>query len=231
MRGWSPGRCGRTRFRTSTWSTTWRCRWRGPPGPTRPGRGGNRRRDAVGPVGRALQPFLVATTGIRNGELFALRPSHVDLSHLEIHISKQLVEEDSGKRYIAPPKHGSIRSVTFAGFLEHDLKEFSDHRRTQSTGEDDPILFCASEGGLEWRSNHTRRFRSAAHRAGWAPHLTWYGLRHLYAVTMLEHLPLEIVSSLMGHHSPDFTAKRYLSLRVGWLDLARRASRALTVLQ
>lgn len=40
---------------------------------------------------------------------------------------------------------------------------------------------------------------------------------------MLERLPLEIVSKVMGHHSPDFTDKRYLSLRVGWLD--RAASR------
>ena len=44
---------------------------------------------------------------------------------------------------------------------------------------------------------------------------------------MLEVLPLEIVSKLMGHHSPHFTAQRYLSLRVGWLDQARDASRGL----
>lgn len=46
---------------------------------------------------------------------------------------------------------------------------------------------------------------------------------------MLEVLPLEVVSQLMGHHSPHFTAKRYLSLRVGWLDQARQASRLLNV--
>lgn len=56
----------------------------------------------------------------------------------------------------------------------------------------------------------------------------WYGLRHLYAVTMPDLLPLEVVSQLMGHHSPHFTAQRYLSLRVGWLDQARTASQSLT---
>ena len=86
------------------------------------------------------------------------------------------------------------------------------------------MTFCGAEGGLEWRSNHTRRFRTAAQRAGWPDHITWYGLRHLFAVTMLERLPLEVVSRLMGHHSRDFTAKRYLSLRVGWLDQARHAA-------
>lgn len=194
--------------------------------PNRPGRGGNRRPDHVGPEGRGLQPMLVATSGLRNGELFALRTSHVDIVNLEIHIADQLVEEDGGKRYITRPKHGSIRTVTFGGFLEHDLKELVDYRRWIS-GERDPALFCAAEGGWESRRNHSRRFRRAARRAGWPDEHSWYGLRHLYAVTMLERLPLEVVSRLMGHHSPDFTAKRYLSLRVGWLDQARAASRAL----
>lgn len=193
--------------------------------PQRPGRGGSRRLDVVGPQGRGIQPLLVATTGLRNAELFALRASQVDVAGLEIHVAEQLVEDDSGNRYLDRPKHGSARTVTFAAFLEHDLKEFIDHRRSTSE-EDDPLLFAAPEGGWEWRRNHSRRFRAAARRAGWPQQMTWYGLRHLYAVTMLERLPLEIVSKLMGHHSPDFTAKRYLSLRVGWLDRARAASRA-----
>lgn len=194
--------------------------------PGRPGRGGNRRRDAVGPEGRGVQPVLAATTGLRNGELLALRPSRLDIGGLEIRVEEQLVEPDRRERYMADPKHGSIRTVTFAGFLEHDLKELIDYRRWCS-GERDPLLFCAAEGGWEWRTNHARRVRAAATRAGWPQHITWYGLRHLYAVTMLEHLPLEVVSKLMGHHSPDFTAKRYLSVRVGWLDQARSAARAM----
>ncbi|MDP8928911.1 MAG: hypothetical protein M3O70_10130 [Actinomycetota bacterium] len=54
-------------------------------------------------------------------------------------------------------------------------------------------------------------------------------------VTSVEHVPLEVVSRLMGHHSPDFTAKRYLSMRVGWLEVwlevARAASRNLDLLE
>ena len=194
--------------------------------PQRPSRGGARTSDVVGPPGRAIQPMLVATTGLRNGELFALRASRVDTAALEIRVDQQLVEEDSGHRFIDRPKHGSTRTVTFAGFLEEDMQKLIAHRR-EVTGEQDPLLFCARDGGWEWRRNHTRRFRIAADRAGWPRHLTWYGLRHLYAVTMLEVLPLEIVSKLMGHHSPHFTAQRYLSLRVGWLEQARAASREL----
>jgi integrase len=188
------------------------------------GRGGRRQPDAVGPEGRGLQPMLVAMTGLRNGELFALRPSHIDLSALEIRVEVQLVEEDSGERYFDVPKQGSIRTVVLPGFLQHDLKELIDHRRSVS-GEEDPLLLSAARGGLEWRHNHTRRFRRAADLAGWPREITWYGLRHLYAVTMLERLPLEVVSKPMGHHSPEFTAKRYLSLRVGWLDKAHETLR------
>ncbi len=206
------------------WAMAWQA-W-----PNRPGRGGHRRPDAVGPEGRAVQPVLVATTGLRNGELFALRPSRIDLDSLVIEVVEQVVEEDSGRRYVTAPKHGSVRTVTFAGFLQGDLAELIDHRRAVS-GEHDPVLFCAAQGGWEWRNNHTRRFRAAARRARWPQHITWYGLRHLFAVTMLEHVPLEVVSRLMGHHSPDFTAKRYLSMRVGWLEVARAASRNLDLLE
>lgn len=192
--------------------------------PLRPDNGGSRVPDAVGTKGRALQPMLTAMTGLRNGEMFALRPSRIDLDALEVRIDSQIVEEDSGERYEAQPKHGSLRVVMVAGFLRDDLGELIEHRR-QVSGERDPLLFSAPSGGLEWRRNHGRRFRNAADRAGWPRTLTWYGLRHLYAVTMLEHLPLEVVSRLMGHHSPDFTAKRYLSLRMGWLDQARAAAR------
>lgn len=156
--------------------------------------------------------MLVATTGLRNGELFALKASKVDIGRLQIRIDQQLVEEDRGQRYIDRPKHGSARTVTFAGFLAQDLQALIDHRQAVS-GETDPTLFCARQGGLEWRTTHTRRFRRAARAAGWPHHLTWYGLRHLYAVTMLDLLPLEVVSQLMGHHSPHFTAQRYLPLR------------------
>jgi len=175
--------------------------------PERSSNGGARTIDAVGPKGRAIQPMLVATTGLRNGELFALRASRVDTANLEVRVDQQLVEEDSSSRYFDRPKHGSIRTVTFAGFLQEDMDALIAHRRTVS-GEDDPLLFCGRHGGLEWRRNHTRRFRSAARQAGWPDHLTWYGLRHLFAVTMLESLPLEVVSRLMGHHSPEFTARR-----------------------
>jgi integrase len=194
----------------------------------RPGAAGSRKPDAVGPEGRALQPMLVAMTGLRNGEMFALRPSRIDLTGLRIHVEEQLVEEDAGKRYFAPPKQGSFRTVPIPDFLQHDLKELIDHRRAVS-GEDDPILFCAPEGALEWRRNHARRFRRAARLAGWPDHMSWYALRHLYAVTMLERLPLEVVSKLMGHHSPEFTARRYLTVRAGWLEQAQDALRGMAL--
>lgn len=190
----------------------------------RPGNIGTRVPDACSPQGRGLQPMFVAMTGLRNAEMFALRASHIDLDTLEVSIEKQWVEEDSGNKYEAPPKHGSIRTVTVAEFLLDDLAALIEHRRTES-GESDPLLFCGPGGQPDSRRNHNRRFRQAARKAGWPDRLKWYGLRHLYAVTMLERMPLEIVSRLMGHHSPDFTAKRYLSLRTGWLDQARSVAR------
>jgi integrase len=109
--------------------------------PGRPDVGGTRIPDAASPQGRGLAPMLVAMTGLRNGEMFALRPHHFDLESLELRIETQLVEEDSGKRYEAQPKHGSLRTVTFAGFLLDDIAALIEYRRHVS-GEREPVLFC-----------------------------------------------------------------------------------------
>lgn len=63
------------------------------------GRGGNRRPDAVGAEGRWLQPLLVAGTGLRNGELFALSPEAINLAELTIRVARQLIEPTKQPRY------------------------------------------------------------------------------------------------------------------------------------
>lgn len=199
--------------------------------PQRSSRGGNRRADQVGTLGRGLQPLFVATSAIRSGELFALRADDVDVSGLEVRIREALIEEDSGHRWFSPPKNGNQRVTILAGVLAEDFAEFIDWRRWR-TGEHNPLLYTAPMGGLESRSNHSRRFRIAAELAGWPAELQWRGLRHLAAVTMMAAPPdgmgltLEETSKLLGHHSPEFTARRYLSLRSGWLDRAKTAAAA-----
>jgi len=195
------------------------------------GRGGERRADQVGTLGRGLQPLLVATSAIRSGELFALRADDIDVAGLEVRIREALIEEDSGERWFSPPKNGAQRVTILAGVLAEDFEEFIAWRRFQS-GESNPLLYTAPMGGLGSRSNHSRRFRIAAELAGWPDGLQWRGLRHLAAVTMMAAPPdgmgltLEEVSKLMGHHSPEFTARRYLSLRSGWLERAKAAAAA-----
>lgn len=197
--------------------------------PERPGRGGNRRPDVVGTLGRGLQPLLVATSGLRNGELLALRADDIDVAGLQIRVRESLVEEDSGRRYFAPPKNGHQRLTIFAGILADDMAEFIEQRQ-RVAGEPNPLLFCAAGGGVESRRNHARRFRVAARMAGWPPELQWRGLRHLAAVTMMASPPeglgltLEETAKLLGHRSPEFTARRYLSLRTDWMQRARQSA-------
>ena len=104
----------------------------------------------------------------------------------------------------------------------------------QATGEADPLLFPAPRGGRGRRRNHNRRFRPAARAAGWADHHQWHGLRALFAQTALKPkaeggmgLSLAEVNRRLGHHSPDFTAKRYAQVFADYKGRASDAARAL----
>lgn len=196
----------------------------------RPGRGGNRRPDVVGSEGRAIAVALTATSGLRLGELLCVRPSWLSLSGCEIRVRRTWVEPDRGAGYEDVPKSGRVRTSVFAGWLREDL---ADHvaRLRHTTGERDPLLWPAPMGGRDRRRNHHRRFRRAADAAGWSREHRWHGLRALFAVTALLTtdqaglgLSLEETSRLLGHHSPEFTAKRYLRVREGWRERASRAA-------
>ena len=191
------------------------------------GHGGNRRLDVVGAEGRWLQPLLVTGTGLRNGELFALRPTAVDLDALTIRVDRQLIDPQSAPPYFDTPKHDRVRDVVFPRQLAEPLARLIEHRIARD-GED-CLLFPAPLGGPERRSGFTRRMRPYMDEAGWPRHMTWYHLRHLFAVRALRSqadggwgLDLADVSRLMGHHSPEFTARRYLRVTADHLDRARQ---------
>lgn len=189
-------------------------------------------KDVIGPIGRAVQPLLVATSGIRNGEMFAVRADDVDLSGLTIRVRETLVETDRGRLYFDVPKNGKARETVFAAWLVPSFEEFIAFRRATDR-QRNPLLYASTEGHLERRKRHAERFRRAAALAQWPPEFEWYGLRHLAAITMMLLPPegmgftLEETSRLLGHHSPDFTAKRYLNTRAGFRDRALKGARAM----
>lgn len=201
----------------------------------RNGRGGNRIVDSAGVLGRSLQPCFAAGSGLRFGELAALRADQVDVSSLVIHVAAQWVEPGNGiPPFVDAPKHGKLRDAVFAGWLEEPIREYL-AMRVRLDGPN-ALLFPAPAGGYLTRRNHSRWWQPVRRAAGWDSSWTWTSLRHLFAVTALAPrtqagwgMTLEEVSRLLGHHSPNFTARRYLTVRVGAEERATAAAREATV--
>lgn len=200
--------------------------WRQPSG-----RGGERRADQVGTLGRGLQPLLVATSAIRSGELFALRADDIDVAGLEVRIREALIEGGLGRSLVQPAEErraardnpGGRARGRFRGV--HRLAALQDRRVK-------PAAVHGTDGrpGVAQQPfpqvPHRRRTGRLARRAavaGTAPPRRGHDVGRAprrYGFT------LEEVSKLMGHHSPEFTARRYLSLRSGWLERAKAAAAA-----
>jgi integrase len=141
--------------------------------------------------------FLTAAfTGLRLGELVALRWRDVDL---ERHIVR-VCGSWSGAE-LSTPKAGRVRSVPLAPQVRQALG------RLRAPG-DDALVFASADGSYLDRSALRRRYRKAQAVAD-LPRLRFHDLRHTFATTMIARTSIRCVQEWMGH-SDLHSTMRYL---------------------
>ena len=130
--------------------------------------------DAMDPRYRAVV-ITAAYTGLRVGELTALRRSNIDLLRRRITVTETLVEV-KGELIFNPPKTArGFRSVPIANVVARELEQ---HLLSYGEGAPDSLVFAAPEGGPLRLSLWRRRFfLPAVQRAG-LEHLRIHELRH-----------------------------------------------------
>jgi integrase len=159
------------------------------------------------PFGLAAQ--VLAGTGLRVGELWALRRRDIDFMHNRIHVERAL-KCVRGHLMFGMPKSGKGRWVIFPASLKPLLEE---HLASRPTGPD-TLLFVNRRGNpmrhdgrflaTAWR----RATRSALPPAKWG--LVWHDLRHTHASILLgEGAPVIAVSKRLGHASVTTTLDVY----------------------
>ena len=161
--------------------------------------------------------LLAAYSGMRLGEVFALRP--IDILSMEendrrIRVTGNVLYsafDQSIENSRSPfPKNRRHRTVIFPPFLLEPLQRRVEEV-TRTAGREAP-LFPATDGG--WIGAHTWNslITKFARAAGvWPKNIPLENLRH-HAATWMYYdcgIPLETVSILLGHHSPAFTMERY----------------------
>jgi integrase len=140
---------------------------------------------------------VAAFTGLRLGELRALRWGDIDFSKRLVHVRRSYTHGEAG-----PPKSGKVRSVPLIDQAAAPLDALS--RREHFTGEDD-LVFGTRIGRPQDDSALRRRFYDALEGAGLgelrtkADPLVFHDLRHTFGTLAVQAFPLSDVKAYMGH--------------------------------
>lgn len=149
---------------------------------------------------------FAAFTGLRAGEIGALRIGRVNPLHRWVEVA-QSVEEIHGELVYGPPKTYARRRVELPAGLADEL---ADHL-AQRAGDSDDFVFTAPNGGpLRHTNFYGRHFKPAVTRAGLDPTTRFHDLRHTAAALMIaEGAHLLVVKERLGHSTITVTADRY----------------------
>jgi len=162
---------------------------------------------------------LAATTGMRRGELLAMRWSDLELSAGRAHIVRSFVlSPDHKVRYTSPKTARGRRTIDLDAATVKALKS---HRKAQAeerlaslgawpeTGDDFDLVFTDEVGRPLFPRTVTMRFAEIIADADLVK-IRLHDLRHSVATLMLRAgVPVHVVSEHLGHASPSITMDVY----------------------
>ena len=158
---------------------------------------------------------VASFTGLRTGELFALRWGHVDFVGGLLHVRRSWDYKQGVERV---PKGKRVRSVPMMPEVIDALATLKE--REHFTGHDD-LVFCSDVGKHLDYFAHLRRYKAALKRAGLRP-IRFHDLRHAFGSAAITTLDPYAVQSYMGHQHYS-TTQRYLHHKPRREDAARLA--------
>lgn len=162
--------------------------------------------------------LLLAYTGLRWGEVVALRVRDVDFTRRRLAISENAVEVGA-ETIVGTPKSHKRRSVPFPAFLGDSLAQAADGKQIND------LLFSGRFGEHVKRATRGQRtwFKSALDRAGLEP-MTVHDLRHTAAsLAVSAGANVKAVQRMLGHASAAMTLDVYADLFDDDLDAVAEA--------
>jgi integrase len=145
--------------------------------------------------------FLTAAfTGLRQGELLALRWRDIDFPGAIVRVAGSY-----GLGKVTSPKSGKVRSVPLAPDVAEALARLD--QREHFTADDDPVFAGVAGGHLDGAAL-TKRYKAALERANLRP-LRFHDLRHTFGTRMIAQADIRRVQEWMGHADVQ-TTMRYL---------------------
>lgn len=150
--------------------------------------------------------LVAVLTGLRRGELFALRWGAVDFDRKVIQVRESVFEG----HFNAPKSRSSVRTIP----MGEALQEIFLHLGGKNAAAD--ALVFASRKGTPLRSENVlkRVIHPACERLE-LPKVGWHDLRHTSATLLHKHEPLRVAQAILGHSDLQ-TTLGYTHVLPGW---------------
>jgi integrase len=143
-------------------------------------------------------------TGMRQGELLALRWRHVDLLLGTITVQQTLCRLGREVTFKEPKTPKSRRTIAVPPLLHEVL------RQARGKASDDALVFCQPNGKPLHGHNITRRDLREVLKRAKVPRLRFHDLRHAHASHLLKQgVPVKVVQERLGHATPAVTLGIY----------------------
>lgn len=195
------------------------------------------RQDDLGPTDHAVY-LTAATTGMRQGELVALRWRDIDWSAGVVRVRRNYTRGEWG----TPKSRRSSRAVPL---VDRAAAELERHFQRSAYLADDDLVFCHPHTGKPYDASRLRkRFYEAMSAAGLGCRcgreggITFHSLRHTFGTRMAAvGVPMRTLQEWMGHRdytttlvyadfAPDPAGGAAFAARAFGLDSSTRASGA-----
>lgn len=158
---------------------------------------------------------VAVDSGLRQGELFALRWGDFDAKHGTLTVTKSLAEL-KGKLWIKEVKTKNARRLVVLDFSIPSLLAHREKMTAEGRGGDTDLIFGDTEGSFLRKSNFLRRTWKPIKAAAKLPKLKFHELRHSSAsLLLLAGVDAKTVSSRLGHGSAGFTMNTYQHVIAG----------------
>jgi integrase len=169
---------------------------------------------------RLYIPILIAiTTGMRRGEILALRWMDIDFINNVVRVQRSIDQTNAGVRVKEPKKKTSRRPISMPRLLIEALEL---HRAQQKelkkvTGamyEDNDLICCCDDGRIWNPDSFTSAYCKFTRRIG--IQLRFHDLRHTHASQMLRQgVSAKVVSERLGHSAIGITLNTYSHILPG----------------
>lgn len=163
---------------------------------------------------------LAVTTGMRAGELLALRWRDVDLTCSTVQVRASLTRTLNGYVIGKPKTKKSERKLTLPevawdALREHRARQLEERMRCGPAWHDNDMVFASERGTALDPANLRHRYAWFLRRHE-LPDIRFHDLRHTAATTLLgEHEDIKRISAMLGHSKTGVTADIYLHVSEG----------------